>query len=79
VMTGSWGSWVVELKTGACGPSDLKSLLEFRSRHREFRPLLLCDREHMESAFDLPIAALPWNEYLLSGPPHMRSGRGGEP
>lgn len=69
ISTGAWGAWAVEVKTGPYAPGELRGLLEFCSRHREFRPLLLCDREHVERARELPVQTWPWNEYLLSGPP----------
>ena len=69
VSTGTWGAWAVEVKTGPYALGDLRGLLEFCSRHREFQPLVLCDREHVDRARELHVQALPWNEYLLSGPP----------
>ena len=69
VSTGIWGAWAVEVKTGPYAPGDLRGLLEFCSRHREFQPLVLCDRAHVDRARELHVQALPWNEYLLSGPP----------
>jgi uncharacterized protein len=69
IMTGSWGSWAVEVKTGAFGQNDLRGLLEFCSRHREFRPLLLCDRQQVRRAGQWPVQALSWEDYLLTGPP----------
>lgn len=69
VMSGSWGSWAIEVKTGSFGTAELGGLLEFCGRYREFRPLLLCDEERAGSASGLPLAVQPWAEFLLKGPP----------
>lgn len=69
ITTGSWGAWAVEVKTGTYGLGDLRALLEFCSRHREFRPLLLCDSELASRARALHVQTLSWSDYLLTGPP----------
>jgi predicted AAA+ superfamily ATPase len=43
VVEGSWGSWAIEVKTGGFRPSELAGLLELTRRHRELRPLVMCD------------------------------------
>ena len=69
VLQGSWGSWAVEVKTGAISASRLRGLSEFTRRHPSFRPLVLCDAKERAAADRLGFEALPWPEYLLQGPP----------
>ncbi len=69
ITSGAWGSWAVEVKTGSFGQGELRGLLEFCSRHRDIRPLLLCDREQVRRTEPLPVQALSWEDYLLTGPP----------
>jgi predicted AAA+ superfamily ATPase len=76
VIEGSWGSWAIEVKTGAFGSADLRGLLEFTRRYPAYRPLLLCDAAQAGMAAHLGIPAMPWRDFLLSGPPGA-SGRSG--
>ncbi len=69
VLSGSWGKWIVEVKTGSFGMRDLAGLLELARRHREYRPLLLCDEEDQDLGSRAGIACSPWRRFLLSGPP----------
>jgi predicted AAA+ superfamily ATPase len=69
VTSGSWGRWAVEVKTGSYRVRDLAGLLEFCKRYRGFRPLVLCDRGKENVARDANVACVPWQSYLLSGPP----------
>lgn len=69
VLEGSWGSWAVEVKTGAFTTRDLAGLLEFARRHPRFRPLVLCDRERVDGARATGIDVIPWDEFLWAGPP----------
>lgn len=69
VLEGSWGAWALEVKTGGFGARELAGLLEFVRRHPRFRPLVLCDRSTVDTARDTGAAAIPWQEYLLRGPP----------
>jgi len=69
VFEGSWGSWAIEVKTGAFTPRDLTGLLEFVRRHPGFRPLVLCEEGRTEAARAAGVLATPWKEFLWSGPP----------
>jgi predicted AAA+ superfamily ATPase len=69
VLDGSWGAWVVEVKTGPFAATDLRGLLEFARRHPRYRPLLVCGTEHLSTAKRLGIAAVSWKQFLLEGPP----------
>jgi len=69
IIEGSWGQWAIEVKTGSFSSSDLRGLFEFTRLHPTFRPLVLCDPEEVTSARRMNLAALPWQQFLLSGPP----------
>ncbi len=67
VIDGTWGSWVIEVKTGAVGAGDLRGPSEFSARQRRYRPLLLCDAGQIAVAARLGIDARTWTEFLLHG------------
>ena len=69
VLEGSWGDWVIEVKTGPGRTSDLRGLLEFNRRHPRFRPLLVADSESLREAQRAGIDAVTWDRFLLDGPP----------
>jgi predicted AAA+ superfamily ATPase len=69
VVSGSWGHWAIEVKTGRFEVRDLAGLLEFCRRHRRFQPLVVCDPGAQRVASDVGIASRPWQEFLLEGPP----------
>lgn len=68
VFSGTWGDWVVEVKTAPFGESDLRGLSEFSRRYPSFRPLVLCEHGHEEYARRLGIHAMPWRDFLLGRP-----------
>jgi predicted AAA+ superfamily ATPase len=67
VLSGDWGNWAVEIKTGDYTSRDLAGLLEFCRRYPDFRPLVLCDDDHTDIAQRLGIDAMGWREFLWSG------------
>ncbi len=69
VIEGSWGSWAAEVKTGAFSTRDLAGLLQFVRRYPTFRPLVLCEESWTETARAAGLLAIPWTEFLWSGPP----------
>lgn len=68
VLEGSWGTWAIEVKTGAYRPQDLSGLLEFCRRYPEFRPLLLCNEGDERSSLEGGIRTQSWASFLLNGP-----------
>lgn len=73
VLTGSWGKWAVEIKTGDFAMRDLGGLLEFCRRHPEFEPLVLCSRQRATEKLE-GIRTLYWGDFLLGkGPSSRRS------
>lgn len=69
LFEGSWGKWAVEVKTGRFQLSDLRGLLEFVRRYPGFRPLVLCTDETRAVAERASLSAIPWQQFLLDGPP----------
>jgi predicted AAA+ superfamily ATPase len=68
VIEGSWGNWVLEIKTGRFSSSDLNGLFEFTRRHRKFRPLVVCDRKDTSGARRYGVEAVSWHDFLNYGP-----------
>jgi predicted AAA+ superfamily ATPase len=73
VLEGSWGSWAIEVKTGALSAGALKGLGELVRRHPRYRPLVVCDDVARPVAERAGFEAIPWTDFLLRGPP--RAGR----
>lgn len=69
VIEGSWGAWVVEVKTGGFGAQDLRGLLEFARRHPRFTPIVLTDGPGRIVAERAGVASLLWQEFLCSRGP----------
>lgn len=70
VFSGSWGKWVVEVKTGDFVMRDLAGLLEFCRRYPEFKPLVLCSRKRAAEKLE-GIATLYWGDFLLGKGPSI--------
>jgi hypothetical protein len=68
VLDGSWGSWVLEVKTGSLSSGDLKGISEFARRHPKYRPLVLCDDQASPVAERTGLEAMAWKDFLLRGP-----------
>jgi hypothetical protein len=67
VLSGSWGKWAVEVKTGAHTAKELGGLLEFCRRWPEYRPLVIGEASHAQTAQRLGIDFIPWDDFLWSG------------
>ncbi|RME95759.1 MAG: ATP-binding protein [Verrucomicrobia bacterium] len=67
VLTGTWGRWAVEVKTGDFAPRDLVGLLEFCRRYPDFRPLVLCPQERVQD--EIPgVHLMAWADFLWGRP-----------
>lgn len=77
ILEGSWGEWAVEVKTGRFQMRDLAGLLEFVRRHASFKPLVLCGADGLATAERAEVPAIPWQEFLLGGPPGRSPSRSG--
>lgn len=71
VLDGDWGSWAIEVTTGAIRSDDLRGLAEFVRRHRRYVGLVLCEEEQREVASRLGFLAIEWRRFLLEGPPRQ--------
>ena len=69
VLDGSWGSWVIEVKTGSLSSGDLKGIAEFVRRHPTYRPLVLCEDQARPAVERIGLEAMTWSDFLLRGPP----------
>ncbi len=67
VIDGDWGSWAIEVKTGAFVESDLIGLSEFVRRYPKYRPLVVCLRSRLDVARRAGFAAIEWRDFLLDG------------
>jgi predicted AAA+ superfamily ATPase len=67
VLDGSWGSWAIEVKTGAIGPYDLRGLGEFTRRYPKHRPLVLGDDEAHIAVERAGFTAMSWRRFLVEG------------
>lgn len=68
VLEGSWGRWVIEVKTGAIEAARLRGLSEFARRHPHYTPLVLCEPAAVPAVARLGLRGQPWPEFLLRGP-----------
>jgi predicted AAA+ superfamily ATPase len=68
VLEGSWGKWVIEVKTGAFQSGDLRGLGEFKARFPEYRQLVLCEEAQIPVARRSGLDARNWRQFLLDGP-----------
>jgi predicted AAA+ superfamily ATPase len=62
---GERGRWVVEVKTGAYGTSDLRGLAHAAAALPTHRPLVLCDPGREEPARQAGFTAVAWTEFLF--------------
>jgi predicted AAA+ superfamily ATPase len=69
ILEGSWGSWVIEVKTGSVTTSDFRGITEFARRQPEFRPLVVCDEDARTTVERAGLTAMTWRDFLLAGPP----------
>jgi uncharacterized protein len=67
ILSGSWGKWAVEIKTGNYSLNELKGLFEFCRLYKKFKPLLLCDAGKESIATQAGIKTISWKRYLLDG------------
>lgn len=67
VISGSWGKWAVEVKTGPCTARDLAGLLEFCRRWPDYRPLVVCEEEHADSVTRIGSETVTWRQFLWDG------------
>ena len=67
VIDGSWGSWVVEVKTGTFTERDLVGLGEFARRHPRYTPVVVTTSSQLDVARRAGFSAIKWGTFLLEG------------
>ncbi|MFM2089737.1 MAG: hypothetical protein RLZZ127_226 [Planctomycetota bacterium] len=65
VIDGERGRWIVEVKTGAFGTSDLRGLAQAATALPTHRPLVLCDLGREEPARQAGFTTVAWMEFLF--------------
>ena len=65
VFEGDRGGWVVEVKTGSYGASDLRGLAQAAAALPKHRPLVLCDPGQEQPAREAGFTAVNWPEFLF--------------
>ena len=67
MLTGSWGKWAVEVKTGGFAARELGGLFEFCRRYPDFQPLVLCSQELADETI-AGVRLMSWSDFLLDKP-----------
>ena len=67
VLLGSWGKFVLEVKTGEVDPHELKGLFVFNRRFPDYKPLLLCHSSSQMLEKRLGITTMSWRRFLWEG------------
>jgi hypothetical protein len=65
IIHGTWGDWMLEVKTGHYDLSGLRGLAEASQRFPELLPVVLCDPGRERTAREAGFAVLPWTDYLM--------------
>jgi len=76
VVEGSWGRWVVDVRTGPLPPAALRGLAAFTRRFPGFTPLLVGDAAACASAAGAAVRTARWQDYLLGGLPPRQDDAG---
>lgn len=67
VLSGSWGKWAVEIKSGEHTTRELAGLLEFCRRWPDHRPMVVGEDQHSHTARTLGAEFLSWRQFLWNG------------
>ncbi len=67
VIKGSWGQWLVEVKSGNYGVADLRGLAQAAAKFPQFRPIVICDPQKESTAIAAGFKAVSWPDYLRNG------------
>jgi predicted AAA+ superfamily ATPase len=67
VSSGSWGRWLVEVKTGPFDHTDLRGLALAAQRFPDFTPIVLCDPGQENLAHTAGFNARSWPDFLKKG------------
>jgi len=67
VVAGADGKWAIEVKAGEFTSHDLVGVMQFSSRHREYRPLVIGREPFHTIAAKTGVTFLRWQDFLLDG------------
>jgi predicted AAA+ superfamily ATPase len=67
VIRGSWGQWLVEVKSGDYGLADLRGLAQAAAKFPHFLPIVICDPQRESAAIAAGFKAISWHDYLRDG------------
>ena len=67
VIEGTWGNWVIEVKSGPVQTADLRGLLEFHRRFPNFRPALVGTDAGRAAAERAGVTMIDWQSFLARG------------
>lgn len=67
VIEGTWGNWVIEVKSGPVQTADLRGLLEFHRRFPTFKPVLIGTDAGRSAAERAGVAMIDWRDFLVRG------------
>ncbi|MDR1284025.1 MAG: AAA family ATPase [Opitutaceae bacterium] len=64
---GDWGRWLIEIKSGPYGLTDLRGLAQAVARFPDFKPVVLCDPGREGPALAAGFHARAWDAFLQNG------------
>jgi len=67
VIRGSWGRWLLEVKSGDYGIADLRGLAQAVAKFPDFQPIVICDPQKEPAAIAAGFKAVSWHDYLRDG------------
>jgi predicted AAA+ superfamily ATPase len=67
VSLGSWGKWLLEVKVGPFGHTDLRGLATAVQRFPGFTPIVICDPGRENLAQAAGFKAISWHQFLNAG------------
>jgi predicted AAA+ superfamily ATPase len=67
VIKGTWGRWLVEVKSGDYGIADLRGLARAAAKFQDFQPIVICNPQKESAAIAAGFKAVSWHDYLRAG------------
>ena len=66
-IRGTWGKWLIEVKSGDYGAADLRGLARAVERFPHFAPVVICDPNRESPAIAAGFKAVSWQDFLRRG------------
>jgi predicted AAA+ superfamily ATPase len=67
MFRGSWGQWLVEVKSGDYGIADLRGLARAAAKFPRFQSIVICDPQKESTAIAAGFKAISWHDFLRNG------------